>query len=264
MFNLFNIPAVLIGLLASMVIFPQFMPGLDMTNAGDVMGDLISRFVVLTIFLCIPVITVGPAQAGFTYILRNYSREEHAFIWSDFKEHALKNFKQSMMVSFLDFLFILLLGNALMYYYQYARGGFLALTGRIFILLGLIIFLMMHIYIYPMMVTFKLNIRQLYKNAVIFTIIKFLPNLLILFICFAFIFLSFSFAQLGMTLLILITFSTTGLLTNFYAYPVIKKYMIDPIDGKTDTDDGSTSSDSENNTSIENKDKKAIADDNGK
>ena len=67
-------------------------------------------------FIALPVITTGPAYAGITYILRNYSREEHAFIGSDFKEHALKNFRQSSIVSIVNtLLFVIMLTGIKVY-----------------------------------------------------------------------------------------------------------------------------------------------------
>ena len=53
---------------------------------------------------CIPIVTIGPATAGFTYVLRNFSREEHSFVWMDFFDNFKKNFKQSFIVSLLNLL----------------------------------------------------------------------------------------------------------------------------------------------------------------
>lgn len=269
MFNLFDIPAVLIGLLASMVIFPQFMPGLDMTNAGDVMGDLISRFVVLTIFLCIPVITVGPAQAGFTYILRNYSREEHAFIWSDFIENARKNFKQSLIVSGIDFLVTCIILFALKVYFVINNNSLMLTVATTLMILLLGIYMSMHLYIYPMMVTFKLTTKQLYKNSLFFGLGKLLPNLGIIIL--SALILLFTFGMLvtfnpvlGFILYIIITVSFIGMITNFYAYGKIKKYMMPEEDedeeivgessGEEEFDEHDSTDDTNNTDNTENAD----------
>ena len=57
----------------------------------------------LFVVSCIPIVTIGPATAGVTKLLRNYAREEHAFIWGDFIETAKKNFKQAFLYATLDF-----------------------------------------------------------------------------------------------------------------------------------------------------------------
>jgi len=88
---------------------------------------------------------------------------------------------------------------------------------------------MMSMYIYPMMVTFDLSIRQLYKNAFLFAIMKFFPNLLILVVIFALLFFSFYYPVIGYILFIFITMGLTSFITNFYVYSKIDKYMIQPI-----------------------------------
>ena len=54
----------------------------------DVM-QLISSTVMSTLMLLVPCIAItGPFTAGFSYVTRNWARDEHAFIWSDFKDAA--------------------------------------------------------------------------------------------------------------------------------------------------------------------------------
>jgi uncharacterized membrane protein YesL len=96
----------------------------------------------------------------------------------------------------------------------------------------LILFLMMHMYIYPMLVTFKLTVKQLYKNAFVFAIIKFFPNLGILLLCIILILASFYYTFIGVVLLVFITFSFIGLITNFYVYPSLQKYIIDKLESE--------------------------------
>ena len=38
----------------------------------------------LYMLCCIPVVTIGPASCGLALVLRNFAREEHAFILHDF------------------------------------------------------------------------------------------------------------------------------------------------------------------------------------
>jgi len=78
-----------------------------------------------------------------------------------------------------------------------------------------------------MLITFKLTVKQIYKNALIFAFIKLIPNALILLLCFAIVFATFLNYLIGIILLIFITYSLIGLITNFYVNPIIKKYMID-------------------------------------
>ena len=56
----------------------------------------------LYLVFCVPVVTIGPATAGITKLLRNYAREEHAFIWQDFIETFKSNFWKSLAVFAID------------------------------------------------------------------------------------------------------------------------------------------------------------------
>lgn len=244
MFGIFNIPAIIF-----LFLFSGYLQLLLTQNSGlnpEEMAQSLffGTIPLMAIFICLPLITVGPAQAGMTYVLRNYSREEHAFIWGDFKEHALKNFKQSMIVSIINTIVTVLVIMDIYFYLSYRTDNLLITAASAFIILAFIIFMMMSMYIYPMMVTFDLTIKQLYKNAFLFAIMKFFPNLLILIVIFVLLFFSFYYPILGYLLFIFITMGLTSFITNFYVYSKIDKYMIQPAkeaSGETDNDDETVS-----------------------
>jgi uncharacterized membrane protein YesL len=230
MFNLFNIPAILLGMFVFTVFFPDMLPNAS-NDANILKSEMLLKFILLTVIMCFPMITVGPAQAGMSYLLRNYSREEHAFIWGDFKENALRNFKQSSIISIVDFFATFVMLWSIRAYSILGGSNIIMTIGLCMAIMIFVIFMMMHIYMYPMLVTFNLSIKQLYKNALIFAAIKFLPNLGILLIGALFIFLSFGmifpFTQyVGFLLYIFFTVSFISYIQNFYAYPKLKKYMI--------------------------------------
>ncbi len=229
MFFLFNLPALLAVLFASQFFLQQQLH-------EDILIDLVLRLVLGATFICIPIITIGPAQAGFTYILRNYSKEEHAFLWWDFKDAAKNNFKQSAIVSLIDFFIVLIIGIDINLYLRMEMNNvFMSIASGVLILFFLI-YIMMHLYIYPMMVTFKLSIKQLYKNALIFALMKFFSNLLIIIVVAGLVLLSFMYySVIGFILFPLITLSLTGLIINFYVYPKLKKYIIDKIEPEAES-----------------------------
>ena len=228
LFFVFNLPEVIFALIISQVFLQDLTRSMGM-QSND-LNQLVFNFAVSAFFICLPIITVGPAQAGFTYVLRNFAREEHAFLWGDFKEHALSNMKQSLIVCIIDIIILIVVGVDLNFYFHLNQRNLLHS-----ILIGLtmlmsIIYIMMHLYIYPMMVTFKLSIKQIYKNAFIFSIIRFLPNLGIIAVCFILSVLPVLIVPpVGILLFFFITISTVGLITNFYVYPSMKKFMIDKV-----------------------------------
>jgi len=241
MFMVFNLPAIAAG----MLFFPNIFPD-AMESPENLLNDTIMKFVLLTVMMCVPMITTGPAQAGLTYILRNYSREEHAFIWGDFKDAAKSNFRQSLIVSTINFFvtFLTLL-SIRAYWILIDIGqipGTLGLIGLAVMFLLLILFACMNIYIYPLMVTFELSLKQLYKNALIFAVIKFLPNIGILLLIAFLVFLSFGLIipfnpLIGFIPYIFLTLSLNGFITNFYAYPKLKKYIISRLEEEEDDED---------------------------
>ena len=130
----------------------------------------------LTANLMVSLFGGGPVTAGMTYIMRNYSNEEHAWIWSDFKDNAKSNFKQALVVFLVDLAMLALFYVAIMVYSSLG-GNFRILKYLVFVLL--FVYIMMHFYIYPMMVTFKLSLKDLYKNAALFAIAKLPLNLFV-------------------------------------------------------------------------------------
>ncbi len=215
-------------------------------------------------------ITTGPAQAGFTYILRNYSREEHAFIWGDFKDAAISNLKQSLIVSTINFLVTFLTLLSIRAYWILTDigqiPGLLGLAGLAVMFMMLMLFACMNIYIYPLMVTFELTLKQLYKNSLIFAIIKFIPNMGILLLNAFIVFFTFGLIipfnpLVGFVPYIFLTLSLTGFITNFYAYPKLRKYILSRLDDEDeDDDDDEDDEDDEDNEDDEYEDEDADED----
>ncbi len=261
MFVIFNLPALILGMLIMVLFFPNIFPEAA-TNPDALLNDTLLKFILLTIIMCIPMVTVGPAQAGFTYIMRNYAREEHAFLWSDFKDTALKNMKQSLTVSTINFFATFLLLFSIRAYNELINleqlPVIIGTAGFAIMVVVLIIFACMNMYIYPIMITFDLSLKQLYKNSLIFAVIKFLPNIGILLLSAFFIFLSFGMIfpfnpLIGFVPYLFLTVSLIGFLTNFYVYPKLKKYMISHLEEEEDEEDEEDEDGEDENKEDENK-----------
>ncbi len=217
MFVLFNLPA----LFVSFIVASNFLQKLKIDEG---LGDFYVRFFLAAVMTLIPVITIGPVQAGITYILRNYSREEHSFIWWDFKENFTKNFKQGMIITVIDIVVMYILGIAINFYTS--QSGLIYVAATSFVFLSLIVFLIMHLYIYPMLVTVHLSIKDLYRNAFIFSILKLLPNVLFLALNMVIAYAAFYNIIVGLLIYVLILPGFMGLMNNFYVNPIIKKYVV--------------------------------------
>lgn len=226
LYFVFNLPALIPGFFISGCLLQKFLLQ-DEASATDIKTFYII-FAVAVFMTCMSLVTIGPVQAGFTYVLRNYSREEHAFIWWDFKQAAKKNLKQSLIVSAVDMVLTLLLAIDINFYYNPGEKGIVPNILSTAVLILVFLFLMMHMYIYPMMVTFKLSIKQLYKNAFMLSMAKFIPNLLIISVCgLIWFFVSFLNSFIFLIFLLFMIFSLIGFITNFYVYPQLIKYVLD-------------------------------------
>ena len=53
---------------------------------------------------CIPIVTIGPATAAMTALMRNIYLERPQFYFHDFVKEFKKNFKQALIVGILDIL----------------------------------------------------------------------------------------------------------------------------------------------------------------
>lgn len=176
----------------------------------------------------------GPTSAGIAYIFRCYSAREHSWILSDFRDKALENIGQSLVIMVVDVISLFILPLAFKFYWakyiQTSSQIFLVFIGILIVFT--VIYTFMHYYMYQMMVRFECKIKDIYKNALILTMIK-LPMLILLTIIgFALFFIplyfleTYSFLVYGILLMALIRF-----IFEFYASRVIED-TIEPEAGK--------------------------------
>ena len=238
MFLLFNIPALIIAFFAGAYLAEILLPAsLSSISDPQIIRELylIIGFPVAFLFLAIPAITVGPAQAGMTYLLRCYALEIPTFTWSDFKDKMKENFRQATVVCLINLFLTAFFIFDLFFYSQINTGTDIIFTvANTLLLMMVIIFIMMNFYFYPMMVAYELNIKALYKNAFIFAVAKFLPNLGIFVLCCLLILGPIILIEMiGNFIVVFLTyiyymlfgFTLPGLVINFYANRVIDKYL---------------------------------------
>ncbi|HOB20822.1 MAG TPA: YesL family protein, partial [Candidatus Atribacteria bacterium] len=73
------------------------------------------------LLILIPCLTIaGPATAGVSYVLRKWANDEHAWVWSDFKDALKENWKQGLMMMLLNGIFIFLFYTNIQFYSEMA------------------------------------------------------------------------------------------------------------------------------------------------
>lgn len=178
-------------------------------------------------FAMVTLLGSGAPRAGLSYVLRNYSREEHAFLWGDFWEYTKKYFLKGTLLFIVDvaFTFVICL-DAAVYMAQGSFGGVVAGYVAIFIFL---IYILMHPYLYMMLVTFDLKGKPLLKNALLLAIIRVPQNLACLFIAFFMVLLVFDLLlawQGFLFMLLVMLYSFADLVLDMNSFSVVKRYMI--------------------------------------
>lgn len=180
---------------------------------------------------CIPVVTIGPATAAMTALMRNIYLERPQFIFHDFWKAFKKNFKQSFVIGLLDVAFLALSFFSYGFYTTSMDSNntywfFYALT-----MAAQVIFLMMNFYIYPQIVALNLRMGAIIKNSVILIFANIKCNLITLVFYLLYMFLV-GFSGIGIYVLMaspLIPFAWLSFLTVFNSYPAIQKLIINPF-----------------------------------
>lgn len=147
------------------LIYSRFLMNIDAFRLGGFWEGFTSSMLLL-LLPCIMI--TGPVQAGMAHICRNWARDEHAFIWSDFKDAVKENWKQGLGISTLTGLLVFFIPTALWYYWGMGQGANASLLWYvpigILLCLSLIWFLGLAFF-YPVMVGYNVTFRQLVKNG---------------------------------------------------------------------------------------------------
>ena len=190
----------------------------------------------LYFIFCIPIFTIGPATAAFTKILKNYSQEKNAFLWSDFFEAFKKNFLQALPVGLVDVLLATSIFLGVQIYPSLADKNQLFYIPFFISISAALTVIIMHFYIYLMIVSIDIPLSKIIRNSFILTCVAIKKNIITLLaisvVIVGNILLVFLSSNILFVLSILLipcfTLSLVGLIVCFNSYPVIQKYIINP------------------------------------
>ena len=134
--------------------------------------EQIKSIILFGLLLLIPTITItGPFTPGLCYVTRNWSRDEHAFIYSDYKDAVKANWKQGLLTGFITGLVPVVVYVCWDFYGTLARtNGVIYVVPQMLTLLIGIVWMLSLIFTYPMMVSYKLKYMQLIRNSFLLTL----------------------------------------------------------------------------------------------
>ena len=128
--------------------------------------DVIASSLYTTLLWLIPCIAItGPFTAGLCYVTRNWARDEHAFIWSDFKDAVKANWKQALGLSAITSVLPILCYLGWQFYGGMAQQNMIMIVPQMLVVLVVIIWALAITYMHPLVVTYELRFRDVLRNG---------------------------------------------------------------------------------------------------
>lgn len=138
----------------------------DGENVGAQLLNTVSGYVMIWLLGLIPCILItGPSSAGAAYLMRNWARDQHTFLFSDFKDAFKSNWKQSLGVSAMTCILPVVVFTAMMYYSQMANSNMLMFAPMVVVLSVALMWALMLPLLYAMLIGYEMSFKVLLKNA---------------------------------------------------------------------------------------------------
>lgn len=181
--------------------------------------------------LYLSVVGVGFLMPGLAFLTRAYARSEHVWIFSDYKDKIKENFKNGFILFAVDTIVIYLSSVGFGFYGALAGENKILYIPICFLAVCLLIYFMMHFYIYPVMATFELGLKDVLKDSLIMTVAHLPWNLLILIIISLVSFLIYLFnITIGLAIGVAIAAAVINYTVNFMIDPIIDRYLYIPAE----------------------------------
>ena len=125
------------------------------------------------LLVLIPCVAItGPFNAGVSYVLRNWARDEHSFVLSDFKDAVKDNWKQALVISLIDGVMPFVMFTGWRFYGSMMQNSAFYVVPAGLMLLICILWMLASTLAYPMLVTYKLKTRDVIRNSILLSVAK--------------------------------------------------------------------------------------------
>ena len=124
----------------------------------------------LWLFPCIAI--TGPFTAGVCYVTRNWARDEHAFIWSDFRDALKDNWKIPLILSTITGALPMLVFQGWLTYGSMATGNMVMILPQVLVILVGILWSLAITYMHPLTVTYDLKLKDVLRNGALLAIAR--------------------------------------------------------------------------------------------
>lgn len=189
---------------------------------------------VLAVLFVVFTVNIGPAIAGMTKVIRLFILERHSFVARDFFRGYKQNFKKAAVIGIVD---VIVMISVIAGYNVYPDMAAYYDNKMLYVPLVIsfsvaIVVMMMNYYIFLMLTSTDLSLKNLIKNSFALAFVSLKQNLLTTFLAAAFAALMvLIFLYATPICLLLLPFFPAALvwfIVCFNSYPVIQKYVINP------------------------------------
>lgn len=133
-------------------------------------GDLI-LLNVLFLLCCIPIVTIGAAQAALHKVAQDYVMDNDAGVLKPFFRAFKANFRQATVVWLMEVVIVVGLVSDLLLIMTYFSGTFATVMYALLALLAVLV-VCVSAYMIPLLVRYENTLRQHLSNAVVLAVIK--------------------------------------------------------------------------------------------
>jgi uncharacterized membrane protein YesL len=189
---------------------------------------LLTTYNPLSLLIGIPAVIIGPASAAMTKVARNFSQERPAFVLHDFWDAFKKNFKQGIAMGAIDVIFVTGFIVGIPMYRTLAETNSTMYIPFVLCLACMLTFFMMHFFIYLMICSTNLKLKQILKNSLFLVSLGIKECAWTLLSAIVVLFLMYGFLPYTYFIIPFFPLTFLAFVVCFNCYPLIRKHVIQP------------------------------------
>ncbi len=182
---------------------------------------------------CLAIAGIG--APGLMYVVRNWARDQHVFLMSDFKDALKGNWKNGLVVGLLNGLSLLVSYVGFLYYDHMAQQAVWWMLPQVLVIMMLALWWMINMLIYTMMVTYDMKLGTLIRNSALIVLARLPWSVLFLVGTFVLPLLIAQYVPYGFLVLIaiylVVGYALTGLIYASYANSSFDRFLNPRIEG---------------------------------
>ncbi|MFY0758895.1 DUF624 domain-containing protein [Metabacillus dongyingensis] len=117
----------------------------------------------LWILFSVPIITISPATVAAQGVIKEWTEGNEPRITSTFLFYFKRNLKRSISVGLIQFIILGVMMGYLMIFFQ--LPSLWKAFAAFILLFFLVIYLIMSVYLYPLIIHFEMSFQQLFRNS---------------------------------------------------------------------------------------------------